>query len=426
MPTDIKAESEVEVIGDSVVELVGAPPGWFLKSGNTFLLLFILTITLIAFFIKYPTSIYTNGKLISINAPKTVVAKTTGKIKRLFVKEGDLVEKGNLIGYLESDGNADSILVLYNKVSKLLELLTAENVVKTTDLDFNKQSELGELQPFYEDFVIGLSDFENSLQNGLLENKKKVLLQDLNRIKELKATLIKKRDLVEDDIQLIKKTYEDQVYLNKSRIVSDYELRTTKSVLINKEQGLYTIQQELIQNDFIANDKLRELIEIDNMIKQKYELFVQIVKSLKSKTLEWINTYVLMSPVKGKVSLVSFVQENQNMKVGEIVCFVGPEATMQYLQMYIPEQNMGKVRIGQKVLISFPAYPYQEYGKLSGEINYISNIKLDSGYLARVSIKSFDSRIVLSNKENMAADIEIITSNSSLFDRILNQIVVQN
>ena len=50
----------------------------------------------------------------------------------------------------------------------------------------------------------------------------------------------------------------------------------------------------------------------------------------------------------------------------------------------MPQYNFGKLKPGQKVLLKFQAYPFQQYGSVAGKIDHISASPSDSGYLAKV------------------------------------------
>ncbi len=92
----------------------------------------------------------------------------------------------------------------------------------------------------------------------------------------------------------------------------------------------------------------------------------------------------MSAPIDGKIAFATFLQENQQLQTNQIICFINPENTEYYAEIYILQTNFGKVKTGQEVLLKFPSYPFAKYGSVNVTINFISNINTDSGYLAKV------------------------------------------
>jgi len=55
---------------------------------------------------------HASARLVSINPPKLINAKTSGKLERLFVKEEQVVSKGSHLGYIESTANYNQVMQL--------------------------------------------------------------------------------------------------------------------------------------------------------------------------------------------------------------------------------------------------------------------------------------------------------------------------
>jgi len=84
--------------------------------------------------------------------------------------------------------------------------------------------------------------------------------------------------------------------------------------------------------------------------------------------------YILSASQAGKFTYVSIVQENQVFTAGQEVFYVNPGSEEFFDEMAIPQNNMGKVNEGQKVLVKLKSYPYEEYGMLTGTISYINEV----------------------------------------------------
>ena len=75
--------------------------------------------------------------------------------------------------------------------------------------------------------------------------------------------------------------------------------------------------------------------------------------------------------------------------------------------------------------MKLPSYPYQEFGAITGKLDFISNIPTDSGYLAKVLLPNglqTNYKKLVQYHEGLLADAEIITEDLKLSDRMLNQL----
>jgi hypothetical protein len=120
------------------------------------------------------------------------------------------------------------------------------------------------------------------------------------------------------------------------------------------------------------------------------------------------------------VVFASFIQENQQVQANQIICFVNPENSQFFAEIIIPQSNFGKVKIGQAVLLKFDSYPFQEFGFVSGKIDFISRIPIGDGYLAKVSMNnglqtSYNKQIQY--RDGLIARSEIITDDLRLLER---------
>ena len=206
----------------------------------------------------------------------------------------------------------------------------------------------------------------------------------------------------------------------------DYRNETSK--LISKKLTLPQISSAIISNEAQQNEKLKEIAELENTITQQTSIFNQALNTFKSQINEWKQKYLLIAPISGKIAFATFLQENQQLKANQIVCFINPENTQYYAEVYIPQTNFGKVQKGQEVLLKFPSFPFQEYGSVKGKIDFISNISTDSGYLAKVILPqglNTNYNRQIQYRDGLLAQGEIITKDMRLLQRFYQNIIQQ-
>ena len=255
-----------------------------------------------------------------------------------------------------------------------------------------------------------------------------MLFKDIDNLKKLYNNLEEQKTLQQQDLALSQKTFDANESLKKDKVISEFDYRTEQSKLIGKKLTLPQIDAAIINNEAQQNDKQKEIGELENTIAQQKEIFQQALNTFKSQLDDWKKKYLLIAPIDGKVSFASFMQENQQLQTGQTVCFINPENSEYFAQIFIPQTNFGKVAVGQKVLLKFNSYPYQEYGYVNGKVDFISHIPTDSGYLARIDfsnglITTYNKQVQY--RDGLTADAEIITKDLRLLERFYYDLVKQ-
>ncbi len=403
-----------------VQEIISNKPGILVKYGIVFFLITLLLLVAACWFIQYPDVVNTKAKLTSINAPKEVITKTSCKLVKLFAKEGEQKAKGDILGYMESIANNEEVILLSKNVDSATSLFNNNNIDGSLSFLQNDYFNLGELQQNYQAFSTTYQTFKNYLTNGFYIRKKVMLANDLSFLKRMHSNLLNQKGLNTQDLALQQKTFEANQSLKDDKVISELDYRNETSKLISKKLSLPQISSSIIGNEAQQNEKLKEIAELENTIAQQKSIFNQSLNTLKSQIDEWKQTYLLTAPTSGKIAFATFLQENQQLQANQLICFINPENTHYYAEVYIPQTNFGKVQIGQQVLLKFPSYPFQEYGSVKGSIDFISNIATDSGYIAKVLLPqglntNYNKKVQY--RDGLMAQGEIITKNMRLLER---------
>jgi multidrug resistance efflux pump len=411
-----------------VQEIVSNKPGFLIRYGTLFFLIILLLLLVICWFIQYPDIVNTKAKLTSINAPKAIITKQSCKLIKLFAKENEVVKQGAILGYLESTASHEELINLSNTIDSLQLLVTKNDIEKILPYLNSSAQNLGELQQSFQTFQQSFINFRNYISGGFYLNKKIMLGKDLAFMQKLHHNLLEQKGLNVQDLALSQKTFDASQSLKNDKVIAELEYRNEASKLINKKLTLPQISAAIISNQGLQNEKQKEIMELENIIAQQKSIFAQALNTLKSQIDDWKKKYLLTVPMDGKIAFATFLQENQQLQANQIICFINPGNSQYYLEVYIPQTNFGKVKIGQEVLLKFPAYPSPEYGSIKGTIDFISNISTDSGYLAKVILPnglntSYKKQIQF--RDGLHAQGEIITAKMRLLQRFYYSIVKQ-
>jgi HlyD family secretion protein len=264
---------------------------------------------------------------------------------------------------------------------------------------------------------ISIRDF---ISNGFYLRKRTMLQTDLSNMTRLHTILKEQQMLLEKDVALSKQTFDANESLAKDKVISALDYRNEQSKHIAKQLSLPQIKSAIVNNESQQNDKRKEIAELENQIIVQKNNFIQALQSLISQFQQWEFKYLLKAPIEGTVQMAGFYQQNQFIKNGQLLFYVQPDSMQYYTEMFIPQYNFGKVTVGQDVLLKFQAYPYEQFGSVSGKIEFISTTPTDSGYLAKVTLpKGLTTNYgkTIQYQYGLFAQADIVTENMRLLER---------
>lgn len=420
--------------GNEIEEIISHRIPWFVRWGTVLFFFFLLIITLICWFIKYPEIVATHARLNSVNPLRVVMSKSEGKLTSITVTENEEVKRGKVLAYMESIANPETVAKLLSQIDSMYGLLAAQRTDELLSFypGFTGSREminnLGELQSSYQTFIQSFTSFKDYLHSGFYLRKREMLRTDIAGFQKQRQILLTQQELLTEDVALSKKTFEANESLAKDKVISPFEYRTEKSKLISKQLSIPQIKGSIVSNESQQHEKLKEIAELENQIIIQKNSFIQALQTLKSLVLAWEQKYVLKAPVNGIVSFNGFFHENQEIKIGQSLFFVQPLNTSYYLEMLIPQYNFGKVKTGQTVLLKFQAYPYEQFGSVTGKIDFISSTPSDSGFLAKVILPAglkTNYNKSLQYQHGLFASADIITKDMRLLELFYYNLIKQ-
>jgi len=411
-----------EVNSEEVQEIITAVPGWILRWGITVVFAVLAGIVLISALIEYPDIVKTNLKINSLNAPKQVLAKQSGKITALLVKDGEMVKENQPLAFLESIGSHKEILLLNVELKKLQQdvLKTHLGFVLPTHLN------LGELQSSYQSFYQQYLQYQSTQKNGYYLNKMAFLQKELTAINIMKRQIINQKEIQKQEYFNQEQEYEAYQKLYKNKVISRSEFAQQENKYLAAKYPLQQTEASILNNESNYSAKEKELLDLKHTIAEEQAKFMQSLNQCVNESDHWISQYILRAPLNGKVSYASIIQQNQNIATNQEIFVVNPGNTNFFGEIQIPQYNMGKIHVGELALVKLKSYPYEQYGMIRGKLTYISDVAYrDSVFVAKVSFDHFENKdpnrkIVLKN--GMQADAEIITEESTLLERFFRNI----
>ncbi|SDP99167.1 HlyD family secretion protein [Mucilaginibacter sp. OK268] len=422
MPTTYANNNDQARHSDDMQDIITTVPSWILRWGITLFFGILLLMVSLSAFIKYPEIVNAQLKIESPNSPKPVVSKVSGKLLRLLVKENANVVAGQALAYMESTGDHAKIKSLVSNL-KELQSQVVENRSASQGLFLQSDNiRLGELQSAYQIFYQEYLNYKSAVNDGFFLKKRIFLQNDLLDVTKQIEQLNQQKQIQRRSFRIADDDYQMHKKLEKERVETPAELRQQESKYLAQKSPLVQTESALITANNNYTAKQKDILELDNQIREEKAKFLQALNSLISQGEDWESKYILTAAQSGKLSYAGIIQENQVLNSGQEVFYINPGNDAFFGQMAIPQDNMGKVKEGQEVLLKLKSYPFEEYGMIRGRISYIADVPYkDSIFVAKVDFKirnTSDMKEPIRLKQGMAADAEIITQDATIIQRI--------
>ncbi len=413
-PTELRSEE--------VQELIARPPRWLLRWGITLVALVLVGVLTGAWVIRYPDVVRASFKLTSLNAPKAVLTRSEGKLMRLLVSEGTEVKAGQPMAYLESTARHEDVLRLMAELERAGNLARRDQLEQLTTFNRHDFHQLGELQASFQTFEQAHIQLQAYLAGGFYSQKKVMLQREVQDLAALAANLGEQRSLQQRDQQLAQDDFEVQQKLASDNVIAPLELKREESKRLARDFPIQQTGAALLNNGVAQRAKQKEILELDQQVAEQRDQFLQMLNTLRSAAEAWKAKYVVSAPVAGRVVFPSFVQESQHLTLGQELVYVVPAHTEFFGELRVPQQNFGKVKTGQTVLVKFSGYPFQEFGAVRGRVESIAEVPVrDSVFLAKVALPAgltTNFGKTLSYKTGMSASAEILTDETRLLEKL--------
>lgn len=415
-------EDDINSSSESIQDIIGTNPPFIVRWGNTFMFVICVILISLCWIIKYPDTILSQITIKTNVNPKPVTAKFDGKLIKLLIKDGDIVKRGQYLGYLEGLANVEDITELENNLTKIDTLLINNQWDVIKNINFIKFNRFGEIQSPFETFYISLQTLQAYWNGNLNTGKKQLIQSEIKTISSLSSNLAEQEKELRKDLKLAEDEYKVNLNLFFDNVIPLMELQQIESKYIAKKLAYKQLQSSILNNHSSQYSTSKQLVDINDNIEQEKLNFIKQFNILKNEISNWKHQYILMASDNGKVSFAGSVEEFQSVAKGQDICYVMPENINYLGEVYLDQYNLGKVESGQTVIIKLKSYPFEEYGVVRGVIENISEIDVNKQYLVKVKLPN--GIITNMNKKlkfrfGMLGDAEIITKNTKVIDKLI-------
>ncbi|MCK9256308.1 MAG: HlyD family secretion protein [Bacteroidales bacterium] len=416
--------NKIEIRSEEYQEVLGATPNWILRSGITIILLVIIILLIGSWFFKYPDVLNSRVVILTENPPVQLKAYASGKLTHIFYSENQDVQQDSVVAVIENTANLNDIFLISIMLDTLSDIrYFPENI----DL------KLGELQQTWSGLVRIISSYRNFIEIDYYEQKNKSLTSQINYYNKYYSGLLNQVKIMDKENSLALVQFERDKSLYNDNVIAKIDFEKSEQTYLQQKRNYESSKTSLINTQMQINQLYQQIL--DNNIQKTNELNtyeIQIEDALqgfKSQLAKWKQSYLIISPIDGRVSFNKVWFENQSVSAGDLIVTIIPKNEMRIIgKADIPSTGVGKVKPGQTVNIKLDNYPYMEFGMLKAKVKNISLVPIttEQGIFYSAEIELNDSILktnynkIIPFSQNMTGTAEIITDDLRLLERFLN------
>jgi len=418
---------EIELRSEDFNDVLGSVPPWILRWGITAIAIVVIILLIGSAIFKYPDTISSTVTLTGTTPVAGIVAKTSGKLQRLYVKNNQQVRTNSFLAVIENPAKTEDIIILKEALLKINSNLDTIVLVPSQYL------QLGNLQSLYSSFYLSMSEYKQFKEIAYHLKKIDLMKERIAKNEIYYKNMLRQKNVSEEQIKISCQQYSRDSLLAVKGILSQDELEKSYSQHLqsslsieNMDRSLENLQIQLAQMHETLYDTEYQYLDKKNTLESQLR---SLINQLKTEIDAWEMNYALITPIDGEITFSQYWTENQNILAGDIVFNIVPANQGKIIgKALLPTERSGKVKVGQKVNIRFANYPDNEYGIVRGYVKNISLIPSISGNegskVYTVDIELPDGLKTTYNKElpflpEMQGQSDIITDDITLLERFL-------
>lgn len=434
MSEKISDTEKTELLSEDVQEILGQTPRWIVRWGVTVIFLILLMVLIGSLIFKYPDVISGSVIIVSENPPVPIMSQVTGKIEFIFVKNQELVKQGSYLAILENTTDYRHILELKDKMKFIQRKFILNEFLNLPELPDNYS--LGTVQGVFSNFQRQYNEYRSYLSINIIGKKIVAINKQIIDYKGYSDRLDIQASNIQESLKLQHKQFKRDSSLFSTNVIALADFEKSAQTYLQAKNSYQGLLASISNTNMQVNQLQYQVVDLQSQLLDQTGTKVNSLKealdNLLSAIATWEKTFVLISPIEGKINFVNFWSPNQYVVSGSLVFTVVPSKAQRVLgKLKFPVLGSGKVEKGQKVLIRLDNFPYTEFGMLEGKVAAISLIpeitQQGSFYAAEVifekGLTTNYGRTLPLNQE-MAGSAEIVTKNLSVFERLVSPLKI--
>lgn len=306
-----------------------------------------------------------------------------GKVKQIFVAEGDLVTQGQPLMLI----NGDRVLA------------NGEHLEEQLLLEYRKQQRMLNER-------LERAELRYQIKLNTLRNKKSLFDQDLGYLEA-------QNKLLTERLQLVKSKVTNYQQMHELGHLTRTDLTEAQEQVLSLQSDIENLKRQKLQKQNEYDLSQQEL----SLLPSEYrDLQDEITNSLSelARQIALVNgdrAYVIKSTKEGRVTAIQ-IAEGQYTRANVPLMHVVPLHAKLIAKLVIPTSSSGFVQSQQLVEVRYNAFPYQKFGNFSAKINEVS-----SSVILPSELRSYTANL---NEPAFIASAELASETISAYGKEIN------
>ena len=461
----IKADTKTTSWSRSLQTLLEKPPATLPQRLITGGMVFCLAFGAWAWFGHIEEVGTAQGKLVPKGETYKIDSLEPGKVTMVLVEEGEAVKAGQVLVELDAELSQKEIERLEQMLSAYrLELEQKRALLERVSLEAQTLAMIAAAETLAQHSTIALAKQKAATTRQLLaQMHSKAAAYQVKQmgLKPLSAMEQESIEQLRLEIAAHQQRIKRLKYLAKEGVVSQEYVFQAEQAWRDSQQRLFQAQQRLrevqiritqSQGELASGEKETERLEAELTQKKAEERRIELEIQQRIKQLELETTQIeakiaetdnlllsaktklkqkfFKAPVDGLVSSLDLQNPGTVIQAGQTIAEIAPKGMPLLLSAILPNREAGFVKEGMPVRIKFDAYPYQDYGVISGKIVSISadaetNDQLGEIYRVKVELDRdyiTENRQKIEFKAGQTATADIVIRRRRIVDVLLEPI----
>jgi membrane fusion protein, adhesin transport system len=371
------------------------------------------------------------GQLVPVSQIRPVQHLEGGVVEQILVEQGQLVEKDQPLIRLQevmSDSELAALRVRAHNLTLVKERVDA--LLAGREADFTSHAKVNPTLAAEHRQVFHLRRDHRAKERTLLLAR---IAHRKAEIASLENEIVTQRKLVEIQAQQLdmRRTLAVDGNMSKKQVLDTETAFEQSRVLLKMSEGKLTATHEALQEAEAAlaeSEAQAHKLWSEELTKASGEL-VEVQESIR-KHADRVDRLTIRAPTRGLVQQVLQRSPGEVVRPGETIARIVPLGDALVAEVLVKPEDIASVKLKDKAEIKVTAYDSSKYGKIKGEVAFISPGTLEHDdkrtyYKVQISFKQERSERFAGEwrlQPGMTVDAEIISGSKSLLQYMLKPI----
>ena len=333
------------------------------------------------------------GEIIPKGLPQIVQHLEGGIVQNIKIREGDIVDKGDILMTLKS---VDTDRDMTRTRAKLLSLELRERRL---------DAQINEIVPDYDEYIDDLPEkvteqmdmYEAAVQSE--QKEREVILDQIAQREENIQILENQLKTTRENLKIIQDLYEKRKKLEEQGIITEVRFMETKQRLIDLQGQIDGLKSRISAAQSALSEFRGRLSSLEAKNRDEDLKSLEKVKSELLQTREILGKLEdrskrlnIRAPVRGIVKGLKINTVGSVIQPGEVLMEIVPLDQKLVALVRIPPDNIGYISVGDPVNLKVSTFDFSKFGSVKGKLEFISATTFssedgDSYYNGRISME---------------------------------------